>query len=148
WFLMSSVVTVGSALLATSLSVLGGYGLSRYVLPGRRAISYTLLMSRVLPGTLVVIPLFVLFQSLRILDTPLAVILANCTAIVPFTTLLMKSYFDGVPRELDEAALVDGCSRRSVLFRVILPVSLPGLAACLGFAATAAWTDLLFSKAL
>lgn len=112
------------------------------------AVAFTFLMGRVLPGTLLALPFFVLFQTAGLLDSSVAVILANVASITPFTALMMKSYFDGVPRDIDEAALVDGCSRLSALWRVILPISAPGIAACVGFAATSAWTDLLYSKTL
>lgn len=148
WMLQSAVVTVGSALLSTLVAVTAAYAMSRFVIPGQKLVGYTLLMGRVLPGTLLALPFFVLFQTFGLLDTSTAVILTNTAAITPLTALTLKGYFDGIPRDIDEAALVDGCTRWGVLWRVILPVSVPGLAACFGLAATAAWTDLLFARTL
>lgn len=148
WFAQSGVVTIGAALLSATLSVGAAYAMSRFTIPGRKTVAFTFLMGRVLPGTLLALPFFILFQTIGLLDTATAVILANTTVITPFTALMLKSYFDGIPRDLDEAALVDGCGRVRVLLRILLPVSLPGVAACLGFAATSAWTDLLFSRTL
>jgi len=148
WFFTSAVVTVGAALLSTALSVTTAYAMSRFSIRGRKSVAFTLLMGRVIPGTLLALPFFVLFQTVGLLDTTVAVILANTAAITPFTALMMKSYFDGIPRDLDESALVDGCGRLGVLIRILLPVSVPGIAACVGFAATSAWTDLLFSRTL
>lgn len=148
WFAQSAIVTIGASVLSAALSILAAFAMSRFTIPGRKAVGFTLLMGRVLPGTLLALPFFVLFQTMGLLDTSTSVILANTAAITPFTALMMKSYFDGIPRELDEAAMVDGCSRLGALWRVLLPVSIPGVAACVGFAATSAWTDLLFSRTL
>lgn len=148
WFAQSGVVTLGAALLSTVLSITAAYTLSRYKLRGSKAVAFTFLMGRVLPGTLLALPFFVLFQTVGLLDTATAVILSNTAAITPFTALMLKSYLDGIPRDLDEAAYVDGCGRLQALVRILLPLSLPGIAAGLGFAATSAWTDLLFSRTL
>lgn len=148
WMLQSGIVTLGAALLSTLVSVTAAYAMSRFVVPGQKFVAYTFLMGRVLPGTLLALPFFVLFQSFGLLDTSLSVILTNTAAITPLTALTLKGYFDGIPRDIDEAAIVDGCSQWGVLWRIILPVSVPGLAACFGLAATSAWTDLLFSRTL
>lgn len=148
WMMQSGVVTIGAALLSTAVSVTAAYAMSRFVVPGQKFVAYTFLMGRVLPGTLLALPFFVLFQTFGLLDTSIAVILTNTAAITPLTALTLKGYFDGIPRDIDEAAMVDGCTRWGVLWRMILPVSVPGLAACFGLAATSAWTDLLFARTL
>lgn len=148
WMIQSGIVTLGAALLSTLVSVTAAYAMSRFVIPGQKFVAYTFLMGRVLPGTLLALPFFVLFQTFGLLDTSLAVILTNTAAITPLTALTLKGYFDGIPRDIDEAAIVDGCTQWGVLWRIILPVSVPGLAACFGLAATSAWTDLLFSRTL
>lgn len=148
WMGNSFSVTLGASLGATIASTLGGYALSRMGTYGRTGVTYTLLLGRVLPGTLVVLPFFVLFRTIGLLDSLWAVILANVSTILPFATLLMKNYFDGVPRELDEAALVDGCSRLRALWSVLIPVALPGIVACVVFAATSSWVEMLFGRSL
>lgn len=148
WFGQSALVTIGAALVSTVLSVCAAYAMSRFTIRARKTVAFTFLMGRVLPGTLLALPFFILFQTIGLLDTATSVILANTSVITPFTALMLKSYFDGIPRDLDEAAFVDGCGRGRVLLSILLPVSLPGVAACLGFAATSAWTDLLFSRTL
>lgn len=148
WLGQSLIVTVGAAVLSTAMGIFAAYAMSRFAVPGQKLVAFTFLMGRVLPGTLLALPFFVLFQVAGLLDTSTAVILANTSAITPLTALMMKSYFDGIPRELDEAAQVDGCNRFMVLWRVLLPISGPGIAAGFGYAATSAWTDLLFSKTL
>lgn len=148
WTMQSVIVTIGSALLSTLVSVTAAYAMSRFKVPGQKFVAYTFLMGRVLPGTLLALPFFVLFQTVGLLDSSIAVILTNTAAITPLTALTLKGYFDGIPRDIDEAAMVDGCTRWGILWRIILPVSVPGLAACFGMAATAAWTDLLFARTL
>ncbi len=148
WFAQSGIVTIGAAVLSTVLSVFAAFAMSRFKIRGRKLVAFTFFMGRVLPGTLLALPFFVLFQTVGLMDSSTAVILSNTAVITPFTAIMMKSYFDGIPKDLDEAALVDGCSRLTVLVRILLPVSVPGVAACLGFAATSAWTDLLFSRTL
>lgn len=146
WFGNSALITIVTAVLSTALSTLGGYALSRFSVPGRATVAYTLMLGRILPGTLVILPLFVMFRTVGLLDTPWAVVAANVSAILPFATFLMKNYFDGVPRELDDAAFVDGCSRMRAMWSVLIPVARPGIAACVAFAATSAWVELLFSR--
>jgi multiple sugar transport system permease protein len=148
WFAQSAVVTIGTAVLSTVISVFAAYAMSRFVIPGRKFVALTFLMGRVLPGTVLALPFFVLFQTIGLLDTPASVILAESAMIVPVTALVLKGYLDGIPRDIDEAALVDGCTRWSALWRVILPISAPGLAACLGLSATSAWTGLLIPRTL
>ncbi|CAH1655916.1 MULTISPECIES: carbohydrate ABC transporter permease [unclassified Chelatococcus] len=148
WFLNSAMITVGSALLSTLCATLAGYSLSRFKSRTASGIAFVLLLGRVLPGTLLVLPYFVLFRWAGILDTHTAVILANASMIIPFATFMMKNYFDDVPRELDEAAKVDGCSAMTALWFVVLPIARPGMAATVAFAATASWVDLLFARTL
>ena len=148
WFGNSAIITAGSALLSAFCATLAGYSLSRFSSRTAHGIAFVLLLGRVLPGTLLVLPYFVLFRWAGVLDTHVSVILANASMITPFATFMMKNYFDDVPRELDEAAKVDGCSPIAALWFVVLPVAAPGIAATVAFAATASWVDLLFARTL
>lgn len=148
WFFNSAVITLGSAALSALCATLAGYSLSRFSSRTAYSMAYILLLGRVLPGTLLVLPYFVLFRWAGILDTHLSVILANVSMIIPFATFMMKNYFDDVPRELDESAKVDGCTPLQTLWYIVLPVARPGIAATVAFAATASWVDLLFARTL
>jgi len=148
WIFQSIIITIGTSVLSAFICLLAAYALSRFVVPGRKLTAVGFLVGRVLPGTLLALPLFILFQTVGLLNTQLAVILANVAVVTPLTTLILKGYFDGIPRDIDDAAMVDGCSRWGVLWRMIFPLSVPGLVACVGLSATAAWTDLLFSRTL
>lgn len=148
WFANSATVMIGSALLSTFCATLAGYSFSRFSSRTSNGIAFVLLLGRVLPGTLLALPFFVLFRWAGVLDSQVSVVLANASMIIPFATFMMKNYFDDVPRELDEAAKVDGCSPLGTLWYVSLPVASPGMAATVAFAATASWVDLLFARTL
>jgi multiple sugar transport system permease protein len=148
WLMNSSIVTMASAVMSAVPATLAGYSLSRFRVRGGAGIAYVLFVGRILPGTLVALPFFVMFRVVGLLDSLVAVVLANAGAIVPFATWLMKSYFDSIPEDLDDAALVDGCSRARALWHVLLPVSRPAIGATLIFAATASWAELLFARTL
>jgi multiple sugar transport system permease protein len=148
WMGNSTIITLGSAVGAMVVSALGGYSLSRFSTRGHTAMGYSLLFSRMLPGTLVVIPFFVMASALGLRNNLLSVIVINVGVIVPFSTWMMKSFFDGIPAELEEAARVDGCTYLGALWRVTLPLSSPGLAATFTYAAILAWSDFLFARTL
>ena len=148
WLVNSLVITVGSAVLSMVIATLAGYSLSRFRTRGQLAIGFFLLVNRMLPGTLLVIPLFIMFNQAQLLNNPASVMLANITAIVPFTTWMMKGFFDGIPYQLEEAAMVDGCSQLGSMMRVIMPLTAPGLAATSIYSAILAWSDFLFSRTL
>lgn len=148
WFRNSTVVTAASAIVSTAAALLAGYALSRFRVRGGNSLTFVMLMGRILPGTLIALPFFVMFRLIGLMGTLTGVIIANTSMILPFATLLMKSYFDGIPTDIDNAARVDGCTRLQALWRVLLPISTTGIAATLVFAATASWVDLLFARTL
>lgn len=148
WLRNSTVITVGSAVGAMVVSALGGYSLSRFRTRGHSAMGYSLLFSRMLPGTLLVIPFFVMASAIGLRSNLLSVIIINIGVIIPFSTWMMKSFFDGIPAELEEAARVDGCTYIGALRRVTLPLSSPGLAATFTYSAILAWSDFLFARTL
>jgi multiple sugar transport system permease protein len=148
WLWNSALVTVGTAVISVAISTLGGYSLSRYRTRGQQAMGYTLLFSRMLPGTLLIIPVFVVFASASMINSLWAVVLVNVAATVPFTTWLMKGFVDGVPAELEEAAMMDGCGRLRALWLVVVPLLRPGLATTATYACILAWGDFLFARTL
>lgn len=146
WLLNSLVVVVFSGLFSLVISVLAGYSLSRHRVRGSGQFGYLLLASRMLPTTLLVIPLFVFMSQLRLINTLWSVVIANVTFIMPFATWMLKGYFDSIPRELEEAAYIDGSSRLGALLRVTLPLSAPGVAATALYSAILAWDEYLFAR--
>jgi multiple sugar transport system permease protein len=142
----STVVAVGTTLASLALAALGAYALARLRFPGRNVIARGLIFTYLVPPSLLFIPLFAVMSTLSLIDTRSGLVLAYLGFTVPFCTWLLLGYFRSVPLELEEAALVDGCSRLGALFRIILPMSLPALAVVAFFAFTQAWNEFLYAN--
>ena len=128
------------------VSVLAGYSLSRFRVRGGQSLGLFILTAKMLPATLLVIPLFGIFRMTGLIGSLWSIIFAHATLIIPFTTWMLKGYFDTIPRELEQAAMVDGCSPLGALFRVILPVSAPGLAATALYGFVLSWSDYAYAR--
>ena len=149
YFRNSVLVSVGTTALALVVSIFAGYALSRFpFLPLIRAAGNMLVVSQMVPGVLLLVPLYVLIRRLGLLDTFPALMLAYTTFMVPLCAIMLRGFFDSIPRELEEAAELDGCSRLAMLLRVILPLSLPGLVATGLFAFVNAWNEFMFAYVL
>jgi multiple sugar transport system permease protein len=145
-FLRNSVtVAVASTLLSIIAATLGAYAIARLNFPGRALMARGLVVTYLVPGSLLFIPLFALFSSLRLTDSLTGLTLAYLGADVPFCTWLLLGYFRSVPVELEEAALVDGCNRISALIRIVLPLALPAIVVVIFFSFTRAWNEFLYA---
>jgi multiple sugar transport system permease protein len=142
--LVSGLATIASLILAT----LAGYGFSRFQFRGARALMGFTLTTQMFPGVLLVIPYFALSSKAGLFDTYAVLILAYTSFALPFCVWMLKGFFDSVPREVDEAALIDGASRLGTFFRVILPLAVPGVIATSVFSFLVAWNEFLFAVAL
>jgi ABC-type glycerol-3-phosphate transport system permease component len=129
WFGNSMMVSVGSVAINVVLAALAGYALSRYTGLGMSVYSRLLLVKQMFPLILALIPLFVLFRNFRLIDNPLSAILIYSTINLSFATWMFKAFFDSIPRELEEAAYVDGCTRIQALTRIVVPLVGPGTVA-------------------
>jgi multiple sugar transport system permease protein len=148
YFWNSAVVSFGSTVLAMGLSALAAYGFSRFRMRWERPLILLLLFTQMLPGTLLIIPYFQLMASLRLINTYLALVLAYASFALPFSTWMLIGFFRSIPLELDEAAMVDGCGRIKAFWRVILPLSVPGLVAVGIFTFLLAWNAYVFALVL
>ncbi len=146
WAKNSIIVSSLTTLFSLSIASLGGYGLSRFKFKGRTALGYILIVTQVLPGSLLIVPLYIIFTKLHLINTLIVLILAYTTFAVPFCTWTMKGYFDTIPRSLDEAAYVDGCSRFKTFFTIVLPLTAPGLIATGLFSFIAGWNEFQFAS--
>ena len=144
YFLNSSIVSLGTALLSTFVGALAGYGFSRFSFKGRSTLIGVILATQMLPGVLLVGPYFKMLARVHLYNTYPGLILAFTTITLPFSTWMMKGFTDTVPEELDQAAMVDGCSRLGAFLRVVLPVIAPGMVATIVFAFLLSWGDLLW----
>lgn len=148
-FLFNSIlVAVTTTLIVVAISVLAGYALSRFRFRGRDFFGQAILVVEMLPGVLLVIPLFMIFKNLRLVDTRLSLIIAYTTFSLPFSIWMLRGYFDSIPAALEEAAMIDGCSRMGALWRVIIPVMGPGIAAVAINSFLLSWNEFLFALTL
>ncbi|MBI2080659.1 MAG: carbohydrate ABC transporter permease [candidate division NC10 bacterium] len=148
YFFNSTVVSLATAVLSVFFGALAGYGFSRFHFPGRQVLMGFFLATQMLPGVLLVGPYFKMLNAVGLYDTRTGLVIAFLTICLPFATWTMKGFIDGVPPEMDEAALVDGCSRLGVFLRIILPVLGPGMVATILFSFLLAWGDLLWALCL
>jgi multiple sugar transport system permease protein len=148
FFLNSIIVSLGTAAIVTVIAAGAGYAFSRFRFPGRYAVMFILLLTQMFPLVMLIAPIYRLMAPLGLTDNLLGLIVVYTAFNTPFASFLMQSFFDGIPRDLEEAAMIDGCTRLMALRRVILPLTLPGLGATLGFVFTAAWSELLFALML
>jgi multiple sugar transport system permease protein len=148
WLLNSFMIALGSTAIATVVSIFAGYALSRFTGAPHRFLGLTLLVSRMLPGSLLVIPFYSMFLGVGLINSLGSLMVVNTVFIAPFTAWMMKSFFDGIPVELEEAAMVDGCGQFRTLITIILPLSKPGLAAIITYSVILAWGDFLFARTL
>jgi multiple sugar transport system permease protein len=154
YFVNSLVVCSVAALLATAFASSAGYALARFRFRGADTFSLTVIGTQLIPGSMFLLPLFLGFiwlnqnTPVRLYDTRLGLILVYTAFFTPVSIYLMRAFFAGVPPELEEAALVDGCTRFSAFVRVVLPNAAPGIVATFVYAFLFAWDELLFAANL
>jgi len=148
FFRNSIVVSLGTAAIVTVIAAGAGYAFSRFRFRGRYGVMFILLLTQMFPLVMLIAPIYRLMAPLGLTDNLIGLIVVYTAFNIPFASFLMQSFFDGIPKDLEEAAMIDGCSRLMALRRVILPLTLPGLGATLGFVFTAAWSELLFALML
>jgi multiple sugar transport system permease protein len=144
-YLNTMIISLGATALTLVLSTPAAYSLARFRFRGAGTFSFWLLVTRMLPEMLFIIPLYVIYQALHLYDTLWGMMIIYQIYGVPFSTWIMKSFIQDIPREIEESGLVDGCSSLGVLFRITLPLSASGLAATAALAFIGVWTDLLFA---
>ena len=148
FFLNSVIVSASTALAVTLLAAAAGYALSRFAFRGKLALVALMLVTQMFPLVMLIAPIFRTLAPLGLTNSLAGLILVYTAFNLPFAIFLMQSFFDGIPRDLEEAAMIDGDTRFGALRRVILPLALPGVGATLGFVFTAAWSELLFALML
>ena len=119
WLRNTFSVSLGTTVVCLALSIIGGYALSRFRWPGRKLFGFALLSTQMLPEALLVIPIFIIFRQIGLIDTLLGLVVADAAFVVPVGVWILKGFFDTIPQEVCEAALVDGCSPLGVLWRII-----------------------------
>lgn len=142
--IVSGVTAIASTLLATA----SGYAFSRFVFRGKFWIVGLMLVTQMFPLVIVITPIFSIFGVLGLTNSLTGLIIIYTAFNIPFATFLMQSFFDGIPKELEEAAMIDGATRFKALVQIVAPLTLPGIVATVGFCFTGAWGEILFALLL
>ena len=154
YFLNSVIVSIGAASVSVLLAVLASYAISRYDFRGRNAFRITVLSTQMFPGILFLLPLFLIFVNLgnatgiALYGSRGALIVTYLTFTLPFSIWMLIGYFDSIPRDLDEAALTDGCGPLGALMRVVVPAAVPGIVAVAVYSFMTAWGEVLFASVM
>lgn len=143
--LNSLIVTVAGTVVALLIAALAAYSLSRYSFRGKGGVMQAILASRLLPPVATVVPLFIFFSALGLIDTQIVLVIIYAALNAPFATWLLKSFFDAVPVDLEEAALVDGCSRLGSFWRITFRLAAPGLVATALIIGNMVWNEFMFA---
>lgn len=147
--LLSSIVVSGATtLVGLTLAVTAAYALSRFRFPGKDSGMQLLLVTQMFPATLMLVPLYSILQSLGLLDSLGGLVLVYATSSLPFCVWMLKGYFDTIPRELEEAALMDGASHWQVFVKIVLPLARPALAVTALFSFMQAWNEFILAATL
>ena len=139
----SIIVSLSSAFCITMLSIFGGYGLARYQFKMKTLFLLFFLVTQMIPGILVIIPLYVIFSKINLVNTRLSLFIFYLVSNLPFCAITMRSFFERIPYTLEEAATVDGCTKLQTLRKIVLPVMFPGIVAVFVFAFIGAWNELI-----
>lgn len=148
FFKNSLIVSGSTAIIVTALASLAGYAMSRFKFRGKYWIVTLMLLTQMFPLVMLVAPIFKILSPLGLTNSLTGLVIVYTAFNLPFATFLMQSFFDGIPKDLEEAAMIDGATQFVAFRQIILPLTLPGIAATLGFVFTAAWSELLFSLML
>jgi multiple sugar transport system permease protein len=148
FFRNSLIVAGATSLVVTLIASLSGYALSRFSFRGKYWLVALMLLTQMFPLVMLVAPIFKMLSPLGLTNSLTGLVLVYTAFNIPFATFLMQSFFDGIPKELEEAAKIDGATQFMAFRQIILPLTLPGIAATLGFVFTAAWSELLFALML
>lgn len=148
WMENSLIVAVSSSIIAIAVGVPAGYALSRFTTRTTRSYAGGILITQMMPPILLLVPVFVIFKQLHLVNTLLGLILVDTALVLPMAIWMSKAMIDQIPRELDEAAMVDGCSYWSVLLTVIVPIARPALIGIVIYAFIEVWDEFLFAKTL
>ncbi|WP_156285779.1 carbohydrate ABC transporter permease [Oceanivirga salmonicida] len=141
----SLIISIPTMIISVLISVPAAYGLARFNVWGRKFLIQSFLLTQIMPATLLLTPMFILFRGININNTYMAPIIANCTVAIPFSVMMLRPYFLTLPKEVEEAAVIDGCSVWTSFLKIMLPLSYPGIIMSSIFSFLFAWGDLIYS---
>lgn len=141
----STLISALTVAIAIPLAAMCAYAFSRFLFMGKDALLLGVLVTQFIPPVVIVLPFFTLFKELRLLDTRIALIILNLSFVLPFAIWMIKGFIDGIPTEIEEAALVDGCTRFQTLRYVTFPLVMPGAITAAVFGFIQSWNEFLFA---
>lgn len=145
-YFANSFITAGVTVIAVTIcAIMGGYSLARYRFRGKKLFTLVLLLTQMLPSIVLVIPLFKTFMVVNLINTRVSLILTYTTTQLPYCLIMMSGFFAGIPRELEEAAQIDGCTLLQSVFKVVLPAIAPGIVATGAYAFVGAWNEFFYA---
>jgi ABC-type glycerol-3-phosphate transport system permease component len=144
-FVNTLIVSVATTFLALVVGLLGAYGLSRYRFPGRKTLLWSVLFTQLFPRVVVIVPFFITLRHLGLMNTRPGLVLVYLMVVFPIAIWLMKGFFDKIPKEIEEAAVVDGCSLPRLLWQIVIPMCRPALVAVAMYSFILAWNEFLFA---
>ena len=144
-FFNTLIIAISTTAVALVVGVLGGYGFSRFRFPGRNTLLWSVLFTKLFPRVVVIVPFFVTLRNLQFINTYQGLILVYLMVTFPVAIWLLKGFFDKIPLEIEEAAIVDGCSLPQLLWQVVLPMARPAMVAVAMYSFILAWNEFLFA---
>ncbi|GIP26530.1 ABC transporter permease [Paenibacillus sp. J23TS9] len=141
----SLLVSIVSALIVLVIATLSAYVMARFTFRGHKQIMMAFIATQMLPGFVALAPLYLMMSSMNLINNRMSLILMYTVTLIPFTTIMLRGFFQRIPASLEEAAMIDGCSRWSALLRIIIPVMLPGIASSFIFAFVQNWNELFLA---
>lgn len=143
-FANSFIIAASSMIISVVLAVPASYGLARFRFKGKKMVLLTFLVTQMLPVSVILTPMFIIFNNMHLINSQITAVLADATIGIPFSVLILKNYFAAMPKELEEAAGIDGCNRFTAFLRILIPTAIPGVIVCAVFSFLYAWGDLAF----
>ena len=143
-FKNSFVISVSVLLICLVLAIPASYGIARFRFKGKRLFILSFLVTQMLPVSVLLTPMFILFKSVHLLNNQLSAILSDATIGIPFSVLILMGYFASIPKELEDASRIDGCTRFSAFLKIFLPIASPGVIVCAVFSFLYGWGDLAY----
>ncbi|HIU76776.1 MAG TPA: carbohydrate ABC transporter permease [Candidatus Pelethocola excrementipullorum] len=145
YFLNSLLVSVITTAIIMVVSIWGGFAISRYKFRGKKFTFFLLLITQMLPGVVILIPLFTIFNKLGLINNLWSLIITNTTVNLPFCMIMMSGFFSSIPATLEEAAQIDGCSIWKAIFKIVVPAIMPGVVSSSAFAFVNSWNEFVYA---
>lgn len=144
-FFNSCIIAFSTMCIVVLLAIPAAYGLARYKIKGKKVFVHAFLVTQMLPATLLLTPMFILYGKMHILNTYIAPIISDATISIPFIVLILRTYFLSIPKDIEESAKIDGCTTIQAFIKIIIPISYPGIIMGAVFSFLYAWGDLAYS---